>query len=71
MPEIAEIRLGDLVQMRKPHACGENEWTIVRTGIDIRIQCRRCGRSVLMARPQFLRSAKRISRPAPRDEAES
>ena len=28
--------LGDVVQMKKPHACGENKWEILRMGADIR-----------------------------------
>lgn len=49
--------------MRKPHACGGNEWTVVRTGMDIRIRCAQCGRSVLMSRPQFLGAAKKLIPP--------
>ncbi|HUU54654.1 MAG TPA: DUF951 domain-containing protein [Armatimonadota bacterium] len=60
MREPGQIRLGDSVQMRKPHACGANEWTIVRTGIDIRIRCNQCGRTILMPRPQFVRAARKL-----------
>ena len=38
MVEIPHIGLGDEVQMRKPHACGANHWTVTRTGADIRVQ---------------------------------
>ena len=27
--------LGDVVQMKKPHACGENKWEILRMGADM------------------------------------
>ncbi len=63
MREPGQIRLGDSVQMRKPHACGANEWTIVRTGIDIRIKCKQCGRTILMPRPQFVKAAKKLLSP--------
>ena len=63
MRELDQIRLGDSVQMRKPHACGANEWTVVRTGIDIRIKCNQCGRTILMPRPQFVKAAKRLLAP--------
>ena len=39
-----EIRLGDVVQTRKQHPCGSNEWTVIRTGADIKIKCSGCGR---------------------------
>ena len=63
MREPGQICLGDSVQMRKPHACGANEWTIVRTGIDIRIRCNQCGRTILMPRPQFVKAAKKLLSP--------
>jgi len=59
----ARISLGDAVQMRKPHACGANQWTVVRTGIDIRIRCNQCGRTVLMPRTQFVKAARRLLSP--------
>lgn len=54
------IRLGDQVEMRKPHACGTNHWVVIRTGMDIRIQCVHCGRTVLLPRPRFTRSLRRL-----------
>ena len=31
-----ELRVGDLVQMKKPHPCGSLRWRITRTGADIK-----------------------------------
>jgi len=55
-----EIRLGDVVRMRKPHPCGNYEWEVVRLGADIGIRCRRCGRRVLLPRSQFVRQVKAL-----------
>lgn len=55
-----EIRLGDIVRMRKPHPCGSNEWEVVRLGVDIGIRCRKCARRVLLPRSQFLRQVKAL-----------
>ncbi|PWI56841.1 DUF951 domain-containing protein [Sulfoacidibacillus thermotolerans] len=46
--------------MKKPHPCGANEWQIIRMGMDIRIKCVQCGRSVLLTRREFERSLKKI-----------
>lgn len=54
------FELGDRVVMKKPHACGTNEWTITRTGADIKIKCAHCGRIVMMDRADFLKAAKKI-----------
>jgi hypothetical protein len=55
-----DIRLGDVVRMRKPHPCGSNEWDVVRLGADIGIRCRKCNRRVLLPRSQFVRQAKAL-----------
>ena len=52
--------LGDTSVMKKPHACGEYLWTIIRTGADVKIRCRRCGRIVMMDRADFLRQCRRV-----------
>ena len=55
-----DIRLGDVVRMRKPHPCGSNEWDVVRLGADIGIRCRKCNRRVLLPRSQFVRQVKAL-----------
>jgi hypothetical protein len=55
-----DIRLGDVVRMRKPHPCGSNEWDVVRLGADIGIRCRKCHRRVLLPRSQFVRQVKAL-----------
>jgi len=57
---IPVYNVGDIVQMRKPHACGGDEWEIMRTGMDFRIKCRKCGRVVLIPRRRFERSVKTV-----------
>ncbi|MBC7343130.1 MAG: DUF951 domain-containing protein [Clostridia bacterium] len=52
--------LGDVVQMRKSHPCGSDQWEIMRTGIDFRIKCLGCGRQVMLPRPKFERAVKKI-----------
>jgi len=48
-----EVKLGDIVRLRKPHPCGGYEWRVLRLGADIRIQCLRCNRRVLLERREF------------------
>lgn len=58
MPEPMEIRLGDVVRLRKPHPCGGYEWRVVRLGADIGIKCLTCGRRVLLPRRTFGKQVK-------------
>lgn len=52
--------LQDVVEMKKPHACGENNWEIIRMGADIRIKCLGCGQLVLMPRREFNQKMKKV-----------
>lgn len=55
-----KLYIGDRVEMRKKHPCGSHEWTIVRVGADIGLQCCTCERRVLLTRRKFARGAKRF-----------
>ena len=59
---ILDLQLGDVLKLRKEHPCGSTEWTVVRLGADIGILCLRCGRRLLMERPQLERRVKSIHR---------
>lgn len=56
--------VGDVVQMKKQHPCGNNEWEIMRVGMDFRIRCLKCGRMVMLPRVKFERSVKAVIRSA-------
>src|SRR5699024_11039170 len=43
-----DFALNDIVEMKKGHPCGENKWKNIRLGMDIRIKCRGCERSVIV-----------------------
>ena len=55
-----EIRLDDVVQMRKTHPCGSDRWTVIRIGADIKIKCLGCSRIVMMDRETFLKRRKKV-----------
>jgi hypothetical protein len=60
--ERKQFQLGDIVQMKKPHPCGSNEWEIIRMGMDIRIKCVNCKHSVLIPRLEFEKKMKKVLR---------
>ena len=45
-----DLNVGDIIKMKKQHPCGTNEWKILRTGIDFRLECMGCGRQVMVTR---------------------
>jgi len=62
-----EIRLGDVVRLRKQHPCGGFEWEVVRLGADIGIRCRNCSRRVLLERSVFEKRVKTFLSRGPED----
>lgn len=68
---LTDFGLGDRVEMRKKHACGGNEWEIIRTGADVRIRCAKCGRVVMLDRLDFMRAAKKCLLRAAEAEGEN
>lgn len=57
-----DLRLDDIVRLRKPHPCGGYEWRVVRLGADIGAICSTCGRRVMMPRSRFEKQVKQIVR---------
>ena len=55
-----EIKLGDVVRLKKKHPCGSYEWQVVRLGADIGIKCQGCNRRVLLERRVFERRVRAI-----------
>ena len=54
------FNLGDIVEMKKKHPCGSNQFEIIRVGADIKIKCTGCGRIVMIPRGKFKKEAKKI-----------
>ena len=55
-----ELRLGDKVEMKKPHPCGEKVFTITRVGMDIKLKCTGCGHEVMLPRSKAEMGIKKI-----------
>ena len=56
--KFVEVHVGDVVRLRKEHACGGTDWSIVRLGADIGLRCSTCGHRILLARSVFERRLK-------------
>lgn len=41
--------VGGKIIAKKNHACGGNEWLVVRTGADIKLKCLKCGRVMFLS----------------------
>lgn len=54
------FNLGDTVKMKKPHACGANNWEVIRLGADIKLKCMVCGHIVMLPRSAFVKKMKEV-----------
>jgi hypothetical protein len=46
--------------MKKPHPCKSNTFQITRIGVDIKIKCLNCGRSIMLDRVDFDKKIKKV-----------
>ncbi|MFO7612692.1 MAG: DUF951 domain-containing protein [Clostridia bacterium] len=57
-----DLRLNDIVELKKQHPCGSGRWKILRVGADFRIQCEGCGHRVMIPRVKLEKKIKKITR---------
>ena len=57
-----DVRVGDLLEMKKAHPCGEKRFLVLRAGIDFRIRCVGCGREVMVPRSKIERNIRAVER---------
>lgn len=60
---LPDLKLDDVVRLRKTHPCGSTDWKVVRLGADIGLVCLGCGRRVLLPRRKLARRLKQILPP--------
>ena len=63
-----DIRVNDILTMKKNHPCGEKRWLVLRTGMDFKLRCLGCGHEVMGPRSKFERNIKAVER---KDAAEN
>ena len=57
-----DIRLGDVLVMKKPHPCGEKKWLVLRIGADFRLRCAGCGHEIRVSRFKAERNIRTVER---------
>ncbi len=66
-----DIRLSDILVMKKPHPCGEKKWLVLRTGADFRLRCMGCGHEVMIDRFKAEKNIKQVLRESTTDSSGS
>jgi len=57
-----DIRVGDIVKLKKKHPCGSSEWEVLRIGQDFRLKCTGCGHQIMIERMLVEKNLKGLKR---------
>ena len=57
-----DVRVNDILLMKKPHPCGAFRFLVLRSGMDFRIKCVTCGHEVMVPRAKAEKNIKSITR---------
>ncbi len=60
MAVIPVIKVSDVLEMKKPHPCGEKRFKVLRVGSDIKLTCMGCGRALTVERVRVEKMIKKI-----------
>lgn len=55
-----DIKVGDMLVLKKNHPCGSKEWEVLRVGADFRLKCSGCGHQIMAPRRQIEKNIKEI-----------
>ncbi len=56
-----DIKIGDILTMKKQHPCGTKQWEVLRIGADLKIKCCGCGHIVMLPRSKVEKNIRKIN----------
>lgn len=57
-----DIKVGDILDMKKQHPCGNKQFKVLRIGMDFKIRCVGCGHEIMLPRTKLEKNIKNIIR---------
>ena len=57
-----DVRVGDRLMMKKNHPCGGASFTVLRSGMDFKLRCEKCGHELEIPRSKAEKNIKQIIR---------
>ena len=57
-----DIKVGDIITLKKMHPCGSRDWEVLRVGMDFKLRCKSCGREIRGPRGKFEKDIQNVSR---------
>lgn len=62
MVKIMDIKVNDILEMKKEHPCGGKQFLVLRAGMDFRIRCVKCNREIMVPRVKVEKNIKKVIR---------
>ena len=56
-----DVKVGDLIEVKKTHPCGSKIFSVLRVGIDFKIKCEKCGREIMLPRFKVEKNIRKIN----------
>jgi len=57
-----DVRIDDVLEMKKNHPCGSHTFTVLRIGMDFRLKCNGCGHEMMIPRHKAEKNIRKILR---------
>lgn len=57
-----DIKLNDILVMKKAHPCGDKQWKVLRVGADFRLKCLGCGHEIMIPRLKAEKNIRNVIR---------
>ncbi len=57
-----DIRVGDILEMKKPHPCGSKTFLVTRIGMDFKMVCKGCEHQVMLPRSKAEKNIRKVIR---------
>lgn len=54
-----DIHVGDTLELKKEHPCGNRRWLVLRVGMDFKLRCEGCGHELMIPRSKAEKSIKK------------
>ena len=58
--QIISMKVGDILELKKPHPCGERCFRVMRVGSEVRVVCTGCGRDMVLDRVKLEKAIRKL-----------
>ena len=58
--QIIKFQVGDVLELKKPHPCGNKQFRVLRVGSEMRIVCLACSRDMNIDRLKLEKATKKV-----------